>query len=408
MAQFVCRMAMPTGEIVERMFAAESEAALRRELEEKDFLLLNVRRQNPALETIVGILKFRARISSREFLFFNQEFAALLKAGLPILTSLDILIDRRKNATFKRALVDVRERVKSGEALSDAFAAQGDLFPRLYSSSLASGERSGELPTVLKRYIHYTRNLLAIQRKVVSAMIYPAIVLLMSAAVLSLMVFYIIPKFNTFLTEFGAELPMITRFLVAIAVTSQAYWKIILVAVVGGVATFLWWKRTAPGRIAFDRYKMRIPVVGAILHDYAQNRFTRTLGTLLSGGIPLVTSLDLSARAVGNAYYELQLLGAAAKVREGRTLWESVEPTGLVSDITVEMIKVGESTGALVEMLDNSSEFTEEEIDYQLTKLVTMIEPMMLVFLAVVVAGMLLAIYLPLLQVVGGQTSSGM
>src|SRR5262245_38568923 len=170
MAQFVCRMAMPTGEIVERMFAADSEAALRRELEEKDFLLLAVRRRSPALETLAGIARFRPRLSSREFLFFNQEFAALIKAGLPILTSLDILIDRRKNATFKRALVDVRERVKGGEALSDAFAAQGDLFPRLYSSSLASGERSGELPTVLKRYIHYTRNLLAIQRKVVSAM----------------------------------------------------------------------------------------------------------------------------------------------------------------------------------------------------------------------------------------------
>jgi type IV pilus assembly protein PilC len=401
-------MAMPTGEIVERMFVADSEAALRRELEEKDFLLLNVRRRSPLLETVIGIVKLRPRISSREFLFFNQEFAALIKAGLPILTSLDILIDRRKNATFKRALVDVRERVKSGEALSDAFAAQGDLFPKLYSSSLASGERSGELPTVLKRYIHYTRNLLAIQRKVVSAMIYPAIVLVMSAAVLSLMVFYIIPKFSTFLTEFGAEMPLITRMLVAFAVGCQAYWKVIVVAIVAAVGGFVWWKGTTPGRVAFDRYKMKIPIVGPILHDYAQNRFTRTLSTLVSGGIPLVTSLDLSARAVGNAYYEIQLLGATARVREGRTLWESIETTGLVSDITVEMIKVGESTGALVEMLDNSSEFTEEEIDYQLTKLVTMIEPLMLVFLAVVVAGMLVAIYLPLLQVVGGQASGGL
>ena len=153
MAQFVCRMALPTGEIVERTITAENEAALRRELEDKDMLLLETRRANPVFAAVSEALSVRPSINSREFLFFNQEFSALLRAGLPILASLDILIDRRKNLVFKKTLVDIRERVKSGEALSDAFAAQGTMFPKLYAASLASGERSGELPNVLRRYI---------------------------------------------------------------------------------------------------------------------------------------------------------------------------------------------------------------------------------------------------------------
>ena len=171
MAQFVCRMALPTGEIVERAVVADSEAALRREMEEKDMLVLELRRHSPVFSAIGEALAVRSRIAAREFLFFNQEFSALLRAGLPILTSLDILIERRKNLVFKKALTNIRERVKSGESLSDAFLAQGELFPKLYAASLASGERSGELPNVLKRYIAYTRSILAVRKKVVGTLV---------------------------------------------------------------------------------------------------------------------------------------------------------------------------------------------------------------------------------------------
>jgi type IV pilus assembly protein PilC len=401
MAQFVCRMALPTGEIVERTVVADTEAALRRELEDKDMLVLELRRQNPVFSVIGDAIAMRPRIASREFLFFNQEFSALLRAGLPILTSLDILIDRRKNLVFKKALENIRERVKGGESLSDAFAAQGELFPKLYAASLASGERSGELPNVLKRYISYTRSILAIQKKVVGALIYPAILVCVSIIIVVIMMFKVIPAFATLFATLGTTLPWQTEVLVNTATFLQSMWKPIVALVVGGVMAFLFWKRSPAGRIGFDRLKMGLPLVGSVIRDYAQNRFTRTLSTLLSGGIPLVTSLELAARAVGNYVFEKELLAVTVRVREGQPLWECLERTGYVSEMAVEMVKVGESTGSLVEMLDNASEFSEEEIDYRLATMVTMIEPLMLVFMAVIVTGMILAIYMPLFQAVG-------
>ena len=401
MAQFVCRMALPTGEIVERAMIAETEAALRRELEDKDMLVLELRRQNPVFSAVAEALSVRPRIAAREFLFFNQEFSALLRAGLPILTSLDILIDRRKNLVFKKALLDIRDRVKSGEALSEAFAAQGELFPKLYAASLASGERSGELPNVLRRYIAYTRSILSIRKKVVGALIYPAILVCVSLALISLMVFYVIPSFSNLFRDLGTDLPMSTQIMMDTAMFLQSQWKLVAALVVGGVGSFIVWRRSPAGRIGFDRLKMKLPLVGNVIRDYAQNRFTRTLSTLLSGGIPLVTSLELAGRAVGNAVFERELMGVTNRVREGQSLWESLERTGYVTEMAVEMVKVGESTGALVEMLDNASEFSEEEIDYKLSKMVTLIEPLMLVFMALVVTGMLLAFYLPLIRAAG-------
>jgi len=398
MAEFFCRVAYPTGEIVERGFEADDEAGLRRELESKDYLILEMRRRNPLLQAITDAIRIKPKISSREFLFFNQELRALIKAGLPVLASLDILLERRKNPTFKRALQDIRDRVKGGEAVSEAFAAQGDLFPKLYASSIASGERSGELPSVLERYVAYQRSIMAIRRKVTAAMMYPVILMVLCIGLITLMVFFIIPKFNAFLLDFGTELPLITVILVETATFCTTHWKAIFLTVIGLVLAFTTWRRSGTGRLVLDRLKFRIPVAGSIIHDYAQNRFTRTLGTLVAGGIPLVTALELSARAVGNTVFERSLLKAATEVREGQSLWESLERTGLVGDIAIEMIKVGESTGGLEEMLHNASDFTDEEIDYKLTRMVSLFEPLLIVFMAVVVGGMLLALYLPLLR----------
>jgi len=397
-AQFVCRMALPTGEIVERTLDAADEAALRRDLEDKDLLVLDLKKRNALSASVSEAFRRRVRINPHEFLFFNQEFSALLRAGLPILASLDILIDRRKNPVFKRALV---ERVKGGEALSDAFAAQGELFPKLYAASLASGERSGELPNVLKRYIVFTRTILAIQKKVVAALIYPAILLCASIILIAIMVFFVIPNFAGLFKDLGTDLPWYTQILVDLATGLQSRWPIVVTIVVGGVIALFVWKRSEAGQIGFDKLKMKLPLVGGVIRDYAQNRFSRTLSTLLGGGIPLVTSLELAAHAVGNRLLEKELLGVTVRVREGQPLWESLEKTGYITDITVEMVKVGESTGALTEMLDSASEFSEEEIDYKLTKLVSLIEPLMLVFMALVVTGLLLAFYMPLIRAAG-------
>jgi type IV pilus assembly protein PilC len=401
MPEFHCRVATMTGDVVERTYTAADEAALRRDLESHDMMLLDVRRANPLLQQLARALRLKGSISSREFLVFNKELSALVRAGLPIMTCLEILLERRKNPAFRRALTDVRERVKSGESLSEAFGAQGDLFPPLYSASLASGERSGEMASVLVRFIDYTQRVLTIQRKVISALIYPAILAVLSMGLIALMVFFIIPRFNEFLTGFNQELPLITKIVVGTAMFCQSNWQLIAAAAIGGGVGLLFWRRTPQGSLFFDRLKLRLPLVGSVVQNYAQNRFTRTLGTLQAGGIPLVTSLELSARAVGNGVYERELVQVTTKVREGQPLWESLDKTGLISDINLQMIRVGESTGALVEMLQNASDFTDEEIDTQLARLVTLIEPLMLVFMALVVATMLLSVYLPMIQLYG-------
>ena len=398
MPEFICRVATPSGEVFDKIYSGADEASLRRDLENQELMILDVKRRNPFVQQALRTLRIQGSIAARDFLFFNQELRALIKAGLPIVPSLDILLERRKNKTFRNALIDIRDRVKGGEALSDAFGAQGELFPPLYSASLASGERSGELPAVIERFIAYMQKIIAIRRKVISAMIYPLILFTLAFGLIALMIFFIIPKFNEFLVDFGAELPLITRLVVGTSMFCVLHWKLIIASAFGGVTLFSWWTRTERGAFAFDRIKLRIPLAGGIINQYCQNRFTRTLGTLQSGGIPLVTSLDLAARAVGNRVFEKALLAVAGKVREGEPLWESLDKTELISDLTIQMIKVGESTGALDEMLDNASDFTDEEIDASLERLMSMVEPLMLVFMAFVVAIMLLSIYYPLIQ----------
>ncbi|NIM01150.1 MAG: hypothetical protein GTO30_01215 [Acidobacteria bacterium] len=401
MPEFVCRVATPAGDVIERSYVYADEPSLRRDLEGQDLMLLSVRRQSSLFGGLAKLFKLRNTVSSRDFLLFNQEFSALIRAGLPIVTSLEILLERRKNETFRNALQDIRDRVKSGEALSEAFAAQGELFPPLYASTLASGERSGELANVLTRFISYWHNLLKIKRTVVSALIYPVILLCLGIGLISLLIFFILPKFSTFLKEMGADLPLISRIPIGIAEFCTEHWQILLAVLISSVIAFFLWRRTPGGRLALDRFKLRLPLIGSVVRNYAQNRFTRTLATLQAGGIPLVTSLELSAQAVGNRVYEAGLLEVSEKVRRGQSLWESLDETGLMTDITVQMIKVGESTGMLVEMLTNCSDFVDEEIDAQLQRLVSLVEPLMLIFMAVLVGFMLMAVYMPLIQAYG-------
>lgn len=398
MPEFVCRVATPSGEVFDKVYAGSDERSLRRELENQDLMILDVKRRNPIVQQLLRALHIQGSIASREFLFFNQELRALIHAGLPIVPSLDILLERRKNKTFRNSLIDIRDRVKGGEALSDAFAAQGDMYPPLYSASLASGERSGELASVIERFVAYLQKIISIRRKVISALIYPTILITLALCLIALLIFFIIPRFKAFLVDFGSDLPLITQIVVNTSTFAVDQWKTIVGVFVGGFLFLSWWSRTERGRYAVDRFKLRVPLAGKVMAEYCQNRFTRTLGTLQAGGIPLVTSLELAARAVGNAVYERALLGVANKVREGEALWESLDKTGLLSDITIQMVKVGESTGALDEMLQNASDFTDEEIDANLDRLMSMVEPLMLVFMALVVAIMLLSIYYPLIR----------
>jgi len=396
MPEFVARLGTTDGSILERSFTSESEKALRAELAGQ-YLILGVRKK----QTVAGLLPGmgqRRGIKMKEFLLFNQELASLLKAGLPIVASLDILTERRKNLVFKQALLDVRDQVRGGMSLSEAFSAQGDLFPRIYCSTLASGERSGEIAAVLIRFISYQKTLLSTRRKVMGALIYPAFLLLVSFGVIAILVTFVVPKFVDFYADMGADLPLITRLLIGLSTVMTRYSPLVAAAVIGGLVAWRGWARTAGGRLAIDRMKLRIPIVGGLLQGFAASRFVRTLGTLLAGGIPVVAAMGIAARAVGNQLFERELLDVERKVREGGGLWQGLEETGLFSDIAIEMTKVGESTGALSEMLVNISDFYDEEIDNRLATMMALMEPVMLIGMGIIVAMMLLAMYLPLLR----------
>jgi len=272
------------------------------------------------------------------------------------------------------------------------------MFPGIYSATLASGERSGEVANVLQRYIAYQKTMMALRRKVLSALIYPAILFLLSVALVAVLITYVVPQFTDFYQDFGADLPLLTRMLIMLSGSVTGHLPLLIVVVLAAGLGIRSWLRTPMGRLRRDRLIVHLPVLGGIFQRFAASRFMRTLGTLVSGGIPVVTALGISARAVGNLDFEARLLDVEKKVREGGSLWESLERTGLFSDIALEMTRVGESTGSLHEMLANVSDFYDEEIETRLAAVMVFLEPVMLIGMGLFVALIMLAIYLPLLR----------
>ncbi len=395
--EFQCRLGTPAGEILEGVYAAEDETKLRRQLEDKGLYVLALRPRG-LLGRPAFSLPRRQRIRTREFIVFNQELAALLKAGMPLVQSLDILRARADNVVLKSVLDDVYERVRGGAPLSEAFEAHGHLFPGVYTASLLAGEQSGDLEEVLRRYVAYAKVVNAVRRRSVSALIYPAILLGMSLIVVAIIVLRVTPEFAAFYESLGADLPLITQLIMALSESIAQYAVGIATAIAAlGVLGWMWFKQ--PGRNALiDRWLLRVPGVGQIVGKFATSQLARTLAMLLKGGIPLVNALDVSARSVGNRHVATALSTISREVREGQPLSASMAAQGLFPPVAIKMVEVGESTGALQDMLANLADFFDEEIETVLARFMAMIEPLLLVVMGIVIAGLLLALYMPLLQ----------
>ena len=394
--EFRCRLGTDTGEIVDGVYTAETEAKLRRDLEDQGLCILSIRRRG-----VSGLLALelpRRRVASRELIVFNQELAALLRAGIPLVESLDIVRQRAENLVFRAVLDDVSERVRSGEALSAAFEAQGDLFPGVYTASVLAGEKSGGLEEVLRRYIAYARVISGVRRRTLSALVYPSILLLLSVVVVAVIVLQVVPEFGDFYAGMGAELPLATRALMGVSTGLRESW-LPLVAGATAVAVALWRWLARPGRRALlDRLLLRTPAVGALARKFATSQLARTLATLLGGGIPLVAALDVAARSIGNRHMADQLASVSREVREGSALAASMAARGVFPVVAVRMVEVGESSGALEDMLNSIADFFDEEIETTLSRFMTLIEPILLVIMGIVIAALLLALYWPLLQ----------
>jgi len=398
--EFRCRLGTPGGEVIEGVYVADSEARLRREFEEKGLYVLGI--QQAGRRALAGIhlpaLPARRKISSREFLVFNQELATLLKAGMPLVQSLDILRTRVTNLVFKGVLDDVYERVRSGSALSEAFEAHGSLFPGVYTASLLAGEKSGNLEQVLRRYVSYVKIVSSVKRKTISALVYPAILVLLSLCVVTIIVVKVVPEFGSFYNQFGKELPWSTKAIVAVSAFVTSYYFLILAAIGGFALAFYAWIKQPGQRRRLDRLILRVPFLGPIAQKFSTSQGARTLATLLGGGIPLVNALDVTSRSLSNQHMAAELMLAAQQVREGRSLASSMQDSGIFSDVAIKMVEVGESTGALQEMLNSLAEFYDEEIETEVGRFITLVEPALLICMGIIIAGVVLALYMPVFE----------
>jgi len=394
--EYVCRVGTPSGEVVERRFEAPDERALRAELEQQGLYLLSQRRG-------LSLASFRLRrrhVDGSLLLVFAQELAALLKAGLPLFQSLDVMLDRQKDPLLRQSLVSVREKVKSGTALSEAFRQEGDLYPPIFAASLIAGERSGNLDSVLRRFSQHLRLNQMLRKKAISAAVYPAVLLTMMTALVVIMLIFVIPNFKSFYEGLGAELPLPTRVLLAVATTLRANVLFILIAIgIAGVSVLYWLRREGAG-VALDAALLRLPYFGGLMRMYATSQLMRTLSTLLAGGLPLVNALEVASASIGNRAMARAVGSATGRIREGASLTTALDSTGMLEALPLEMVKVGEQTGALGDMLTAIAEFYDEELDTRMATVLSLVEPVLLVLMAVIVAVMLLAFYLPMFQAI--------
>lgn len=395
--EFRCRLGTPSGEIVEQTHVAESESRLRRELEDRGLYVLSIRTQGLVPWLALGLPQ-RRRVARREFLVFNQELATLLKAGMPLVQSLDILRRRVLNPTFKSVLDDVHDRVKAGASLSEAFEQHGALFPGIYTASLLAGEKSGGLEQVLRRYVAYVKVVASVKTKTLSALIYPAVLSVLSLVVIAVLVIKVVPAFAGFYGTFDRELPLATRVIVATSETVGRWWLLILVALAAGGASLFGWTRNEANRAFLHRTLVRLPFAGPTALKFGTSQMARTLATLLGGGIPLVNAIAIASRALANRFLASELDVVGQRVREGESMAAAMTARGVFPDVAIKMIEVGESTGALQDMLNSIADFYDEEIDTTLTRFAALIEPVILVGMGLVIAGLLLALYMPVFQ----------
>ena len=398
MPEFVCRLGAPNGSVVEQRRVAASMDALRRELEAEGFHIFDLSAARSRFR--VPFLSRSEKVSGQDFLLFNTQLKTLLHAGMPLAQSLDLLKDQQTSPHFRALLDKVHQQLTTGVALSDAFLALGDTFPRLYANSLRAGERTGELEQVIGRYVEYQRLVEAVRRKIVGALTYPAVLIVLAAGLVVILMTYVIPSFSQFYLQFETELPLPTRLVIGSADFLSNNLILIVVGMIGSSYFFRVWRTSPAGRLITDRWKLKLPLVGRLTHLFALSQFSRSMSILLGGGTPMVPAVETSSTSVSNAYISELFLGCVHEVQEGRPLSDALHDTGYLPNLALAMIRVGESTGALPEMLTHTSDFFDESIEYTLGQIVTLIEPMILVVMGLIVAGLLLAVYYPLLTIV--------
>lgn len=387
---FTYKAVREDGSSVVEEAVAENAMELRRELEGRGFLILSLEKKRAGLKG--------GRGNAKDFLLFNQEFSTLIKAGLPILQSIELLHKRTENPGFRSTLESIIYDIKGGLALSDAMARHPAYFSPLYTSTVRAGEKSGALVDVLKRFIAYQKRMIAVLSKLKMALAYPIFLVIALTAVLLLFFFYVIPNFTQMYSDQAGSLPFLTNLLVVFTSALTRYAPFIFIVLFGAGAGIHLWRKTENGRETIDGLQLRMPLLRTIILQYLLAQITRTLATVLRGGIPLVQALDTTAGVISNRVIARQLAEARALVTEGVSLADAFERTRLAPDMTIRMIEVGESSGDLPQMLEDVADFYDQEVENRLTVLTTMIEPVLMLSMGLVMAVIVVALYLPIFE----------
>jgi type IV pilus assembly protein PilC len=392
MAEFVIKIADDRGRVQQHVEQGISEAEVRDRFSQQGYLVYWVKPQGLLAG---GVSKRRRKIKQSTFLVFNQQFLTLIRAGLPILNSLELLIKRQKDVKLKQILENVRDRVKGGELLSDAFAAQG-MIPKIYTTTLMAGEKSGNIDEVLTRYVNFQRLAMTFRKKLFVSLIYPTLLISVVMVMVMFLFTYVVPKFADLFNSLDAKLPVITVFMLNVGVSSQKYAPFVGVGLIVAGFLFWRWKETERGADRIDRVILSLPLLGEIRIKHQVASFSRMLSTLLQGGLPLVPSLETAGSSMSSRRILKGVMRAGIRVREGQGLAPSLEEQKIFPELAVEMIEVGESTGALPAMLNSVAEFYEEDVQTALGAAMALIEPLILIIMAIFVGGVLISLYMPI------------
>jgi type IV pilus assembly protein PilC len=398
MPEYVCKIGTAAGRVSSQTQEALSEAELRQRLLAEGYYVFSIEPKQILRGRLPGLR--RGRIPADDFLIFNQQFLTLSKSGLPLQKSLDLLARQTRSEQLRAAVEDVQERVRAGALLSEAFEAVGR-FPKIYYSSLRAGERSGSLDRVLAQYVGYQKARRSFRKKFLAALIYPAFLLVFLGGLIAFVVTFIVPRFALLYADLDVQLPSLTRFMIEFSLGARQVGGIVLLALLGAALLLRGARRSLRARLAWDHVKFRLPLVGKLLLKFSVAEFARTMATLLQGGIPVVAALDTAKDSVSSPLLARAIDQVRKEVEGGRPLSTSLRQTGFFPEIVLDMVEVGETTGALPSMLESLAEFFEEDVNIDLSTLVALVDPLMIASIAVVVAFVLVAFYLPLFSLAG-------
>jgi len=394
MGEFVCRVADANGRVFSHIEAAGTLEEARQKLAERGLYVYSVEARSNLVSGMLGVRKQR-KIGGNDFLILNQQFNTLIKAGLPILRALDLLATRASAPKLRPILTQLRDRVREGKSLSEAVD-ESEVFSKVYSTAILAGEKSGNLSGVLEYYIAYQRVSTGVRKKILAALVYPTLLVVVASIIVTYLVTFVVPRFGALYRDLGVELPTPTKVLIAVTIDYRPYILGFIALVILTILGIFFWSRSEEGGVAFDRLKFRLPVLGETLLKFQVAQFCRTLATLLTGGTPLVAALSTATESISSKLVRGSVVRATQMVREGESLHGALAATTVMPEMALDMIEVGESSGAMAPMLNSVAEFYEEEVSLRFAAMVSLIEPLILVFMGIVVAGILISLYLPI------------